>query len=466
MHLKQLLLLLSVQLSVLTTAQTNNFDSTLFSISELQEDFNYWKRLLTDKHPILYHYNTPKAFNHYFDSIYRKIDRPMTKADFFRIIGPTSSFTKCAHNQVYSGSAINDDIMDHESLIPVNIEWFDGSAYVTYNYTNNPSLDPGTLVSEINGFRIEDIYSKSLSLLPDDGYSNAYAQFWVNKQFYFYYHLLFGFSENYTLQTPHGNTVVEGMSVDEMERIQQIKPTLVPESFEGIKHYSIDSLNTMVLRVGSFFDSDFKKLHKAGFKKVVDTNIESVLSVNPKYLIIDLRGNDGGQPKNPLYLLKYLMREPFVFKEEVRTLKDKNETNSFIRSEKVFFPDGRVGTFKPAKSKFEGKIYIIVDGGTTSAAGEFASVIRRYRRGKIIGTETGGNPIILTGYGLGSQKKLPNTKLPVSVGNKTTFMNDVKLDNGYGLIPDEVIRPTISDYLNKNDPCTSFILNEIEKLQR
>lgn len=461
-----LLLLLSIQVFSQTNAQTETNDFELFSISELQEDLNFWKRHLTDKHPIIYHYNSPEDLNHYFDSVSRKIDRPMTKYEFFRIIGPTTSFTKCAHNQIYSGTEINDYIMDHKHMIPINVEWFNGEAYVTYNYTNNQTLDPGTAIKTINGIDIDEIYSKCSYLLPDDGFSKAYAGFWVNKQFYFYYHLLFGFSKDYEIETAEKKVKVRGMSVDEMDSIESLKPSIVPESFEGIKYHKIDSLNTMIMTVGSFFNSDYRKNHKSRFKKVVDEAMEVILNSDSEHLIIDVRANDGGQPKNPLYLLRYLMKSPFVFKQEVRTLKDKNETNSLKRSRKVIIPDSQVGTFKPFKTKFNGSIYVIVDGGTTSAGAEFASVIRRYNRGKIVGTETGGNPIILTGFGLTSTKKLPNTKLPMSLGTRTTFMNDPKLDNGYGLIPDMIISPTITDYLNSNDPCTEHLLNEIGTIQK
>ena len=189
--------------------------------------------------------------------------------------------------------------------------------------------------------------------------------------------------------------------------------------------------------------------------------MDKVLNSNCNYLIIDLRGNDGGQPTNPLYLLRYIMNQPFVFKQELRTLKNKKETDTFKRSRKAIIPDSRVGTFKPFESTFNGEVYLIVDGGATSAAGEFASVIRRYNRGEIVGTETGGNPIILTGFGLGSFKKLPNTKLSLSIGTQTTFMNDHTLDTGFGLIPDEIINPSILDYLNGNDPCTEYVFNKI-----
>lgn len=466
MSLKLLFLFFLIQVSFQSISQTKKSDAALFSVLELQEDFNYWKKHLTDKHPLIYHYNSPQEFNDYFDSVYQEIDHPMTRSDFFRIIGPTTSFTKCGHTQVYAGSEINDYLMEDEHLIPVNIEWLKDTAYITYNYTDDIDLSPGTVITEINGIPIENIYSQCLSLLPDDGYSRSYAKFWTNKQFYYYYHLLFGLFEEYHFRTPSKDVVVKGMSVEEMDSIEQIKPKLVPDLFGGINHYFIDSLNTAVLRVGSFFNADYKSLHKKRFKTIADQHMEEILSLDCQYLIIDLRGNDGGQPSNPLYLLKYLMNEPFVFKQEVRTLKDKNETDSFNRSRKTIIPDGRVGIFNPFDSPYQGTIYLIVDGGATSAAAEFASVFHRYSRGKIIGTETGGNPIILSGYGLGASKKLPNTKLPLSFGNRTTLMNDYKLDNGYGLVPDKVINTSISDYLNGNDPHLEYILGEVEEFQK
>jgi C-terminal processing protease CtpA/Prc len=361
--------------------------------------------------------------------------------------------------------------MEHEHLIPVNIEWRRDTAFVTYNYTDDINLSPGTIVTEINGVSIDVIYRQCLSVIPNDGYSKSYAKFWVNNQFFYYYHLMFGMYENYNFSTrssqDQSNEVsTTGMSVSEMNNVELSKPLIVDELIEGADYYFIDDMNTAVLRVGSFFNSDYRSLHKKRYKKVIDENIQKILDSNCEYLILDLRANDGGQPSNPLYLLKHLMNAPFEFKHEVRTLRDKNESDSFKRSKKTRIPDRQVGIFEPFESSFKGTIYLIVDGGATSAAAEFASVFQRYSRGKIIGTETGGNPIILTGYGLSSSQKLPNTKLTFGVGTRTTLMNDENLDTGYGLIPDVVIEPIIKDYFNGNNPSLEYILGEIKAIQR
>ena len=131
-------LLFSIILTLPCHALVSANKLNTFSIEELQEDFIYWKDRLVGTNPILYLYNTKKEFNRHFDSLYQEIDHPMTQLEFFQLIAPTTGYLKEGHTQIH------EDEKSSENIIPLNIGWFNDTAFISYNYTKEKQLATGT----------------------------------------------------------------------------------------------------------------------------------------------------------------------------------------------------------------------------------------------------------------------------------------------------------------------------------
>ncbi len=435
---------------------TNELDT--FSIEELQEDFIFWENRLIGTNPILYLYNSKEDFNRHFDSLYQKIDRPMTQLEFFQLIAPTTGYLKEGHSQIHEDEKSSDYITENENIIPLNIEWFNDTAFISYNYTREKQLAIGTQIVRINSVPIEEIYSKCLALLPRDGYSQAYPKYWVNRNFWFYYHLTHDLQATYTIEIRDSKNeltvlTVAGLSIDEMNTVESMDDSSIDEFKEDITLRFVDSTRTAILKLSTFTGSTVRDLQKTSFKKLVNAQFDEIIASGYERLIIDVRGNDGGNPKNVTRTLQRILEKEFEFKSEIRKIKHSKEEDLYKRTRKVYLNDGGLGMFKPKSSTFKGEIIVLVDGGATSAAGEFVSVFRRYNRGLILGTESGGSPFVLSGWWGGFIKYLPNTKLKTVCGQKCSIMESIELDTGFGLIPDQIIERTIRDYMNGSDRC-------------
>ena len=117
-------------------------------------------------------------------------------------------------------------------------------------------------------------------------------------------------------------------------------------------------------------------------------------------------------------------------------------------------------TIKPTNRKrfFNGSIYVLTSSMTYSTAGFFANVIKCYKIGTIIGSET-GQPMIA--YGDTYNYFLPNSNLSCGIA-KQKFVLCCARTEGQGVIPDYIIRPNMTDKLKGVDTEMDFTLRLIE----
>lgn len=157
-----------------------------------------------------------------------------------------------------------------------------------------------------------------------------------------------------------------------------------------------------------------------------------------KMLILDLRGNGGGYIDSLTQLLGYF----------------------FDHDVKVADPKGRKET-KPviAKSRgnniFTGKLIVLIDSGSASAAELFARVMQLEKRGTVIGDNSSGSVMQSRHYG--RQLGLDTIVLwGTSIANADLIMSDGKSLEHVGVVPDETRLPTAADLAAKRDPVLAY----------
>jgi carboxyl-terminal processing protease len=153
-----------------------------------------------------------------------------------------------------------------------------------------------------------------------------------------------------------------------------------------------------------------------------------------KALILDLRGNGGGSEETLLRLLGYFFDHD-VKVGEARTRKNSKPLIAKSHGDHVF----------------DGKLAVLVDSRSGSAAEVFARVIQLEKRGVVIGDKTAGAVMraqdfdhefgadLVIGYGAS-----------VTVADLT--MADGKSLEHVGVTPDELLLPTALDLANERDP--------------
>jgi carboxyl-terminal processing protease len=158
-----------------------------------------------------------------------------------------------------------------------------------------------------------------------------------------------------------------------------------------------------------------------------------------KILILDLRGNPGGYTK---------------------TL-ERMVGNVFDRDVKIADRVGRKPEMKPQIGKtrggstYTGKLIVLVDSGSASAAELFARVIQLEHRGTVIGDRTSGSVMESKGYPC-SQGADSIVFYGFTITDANLIMADGKSLEHVGVTPDEIVLPTAEDLAAGRDPVLAY----------
>ena len=182
------------------------------------------------------------------------------------------------------------------------------------------------------------------------------------------------------------------------------------------------------------FSDDFTK---EGLDKLVD-NLSG-----KKGLIIDLRGNSGGNPDNAFILAERLVSE----RREVIYSKEKRGPGRDDFSEReVFYVD-------PHEKRFEGPITILTSPITFSAANLFVGIMRNFENVTLSGRPTGG------GGGIPAVYELPNGWTFSYSATLITMPDGYVLENGFD--PDFFVNISSGFILIGRDTILEFSLNNL-----
>jgi carboxyl-terminal processing protease len=151
-------------------------------------------------------------------------------------------------------------------------------------------------------------------------------------------------------------------------------------------------------------------------------------------LILDLRGNPGGYVKTLEWFAGY-----FFDKEvKIADLKGRKEMKPQMAK-----PHG--------DRNFSGKLVVLVDSKSGSAAEIFARTVQLEKRGVVIGDRTAG--AVMQSRTFDHQTGTDTVIFfGVSVTNADVIMSDGKSLEGVGVTPDELLLPTAADLAAKRDP--------------
>jgi C-terminal processing protease CtpA/Prc len=170
--------------------------------------------------------------------------------------------------------------------------------------------------------------------------------------------------------------------------------------------------------------------------EATEQGVEDVMRKARKHeaLILDLRGNPGGYVKTLEWFMGYFF--------------DKELKIADLRGRKEMKPQ----TSQPHRDRnFKGKLIVLVDSRSASAAEIFARVVQLEKRGVVIGDRTAGAVMQSRAFGrlLGEGS---GVIYGASITNADVIMSDGKSLERVGVTPDELLLPTAADLAAKRDP--------------
>jgi hypothetical protein len=440
----------------------------------LQEEFKILRTTLEELHPDLYRYTSQTEFSSNADRIANSLKYDLSTIEFYQRISPMVTQIKNGHTAIRLPRVLCDSLQ----VLPLRLISFKEKVYIHKDLSRDHSNLVGAEVKSINGISVDEIVHTSLKYVSVDGFNdNARFKAVVEDDLSLYYGLVWGGRPQFQIDITYpasnqpSREILRGISYDEfLSRYDQGEE--FPWSLTRI-----DSLKAALLTVRSFNQAAYNGQEKKYFHHVIDDFFHQIQDLNLDHLILDIRFNGGGELKNSILLYSYLNSTSFQFAKQiemasiapptyVRLTNYKNalklapidRDRARRLSERVFYIEGHFSqeNVHPKKNNFRGKLIVLVNGNTASAAGALASCIKNDNRGLIVGEEnrdnytgfSAGVPVILT---------LPHSGITVSIPiRKFTYASGE--DTGRGAVPHYWVPSTADDFFNHSDAVLEFAL--------
>jgi C-terminal processing protease CtpA/Prc len=152
-----------------------------------------------------------------------------------------------------------------------------------------------------------------------------------------------------------------------------------------------------------------------------------------KALILDLRGNGGGSEETLQYLLGG------VFDKEIKI------------GDRVGRDERKPIVARKHGHAFAGKLLVLVDSSSVSAAEVFARVVQIEKRGAVLGDSSAGRVMRAKFYGYGAGVGFVDP-YGAEISDADLIMTDGKSLEHVGVTPDEIVLPTVADLAEGRDP--------------
>jgi C-terminal processing protease CtpA/Prc len=191
------------------------------------------------------------------------------------------------------------------------------------------------------------------------------------------------------------------------------------------------------ITIKSFSKRRYKQYHQ-DFDKLIAQYFEEIHTRGIQNLIIDLRGNEGGN--NPEKLYSYIARENDKSTEESGNL------------------------ISQAKNPFRGNVLVLTNERSISAQETFVSIFKNNNRGLTLGQPTSGSYDGLCG---GNKRKvlMPNSRFEIRIplhASLRTYVSASNYNKGEGFPPDIKVSENINDFLSGKDLALELALDKIK----
>lgn len=356
-----------------------------------------------------------------------------------------------------------DNYINASHFPPFLAEFRNGDFYVLS--AQDRGLEGAEIIS-LNGAPFRDFIKPILDRCSSKLFHSKTRIFTNNQRFWWAFSGLFSGLETFDLEVrePSGRITVRKLAVIDTNTFNQIRNSGISFAEKTTALSFMEDHAIAYFKYHSFIYSDAEKANIDGiFYEVKKSGVRS--------LIIDMRGNGGGNSSMGKFIMKYISE---------RKIRSYSKIQSKVSKEVMDNPE-YAGEFedlttlqgltitrsleekkqeKP-ESFFNGKVYLLVDNGSFSAASDFAAMFRDYECGKIIGYETGGPPS--TSFGDVFSMTLKHSGVKFGVSYKKFYGPRPRPgDDEHGILPDIPITEELLSKFKTEDPALSFAVNYIK----
>lgn len=440
-----------------------------YSPAQLKEDALVMKNAVLKVHPVIGIYRSRDYYEKMFDLFISSLRDSLTEKQFRIRTKMILDELKCGHTEAVSSKeyirAFDKEKVAYSPYVflPLNEKVY---VLAGVSKKRDTLLKRGEVVRTINGMNADTMVMVCKKIISTDGFNQTGKDNYLKLGFNSYFPALFGRPDTFSVECETVNGIrkvkyptIKTAHYPSMPISPKEDSDFVMCKRASMKYKFVDKdKKTMHLKIYAFSRKRYTKAYRRIFRKIEEAGTEN--------LIIDLRYNGGGSLENTYKLLSYLMDKETTqtLWTGIRSYPDKKyvKGNVFFKLMRLGFSviatkktihdtDHYVYHIRPGKKHhFNGKTYVLINGGSFSASAMLAAYLKANGRSVFIGEETSG---ALEGCnaGITPYYKLPNTNIKIRIPAFRIVHDVSPAITGRGIFPDFPITYTIEDVLKRRD---------------
>ena len=454
-------------------------------------DLAVFQQLKETAHAGIYKYRSKAQMDSAFAAARAQVTNRMTVPDVYRLVVAITDFEGSLHNDTSLPGPVQRALRAEATFFPYPLKVVAGQLVVN---TTHATLPLGAAVASINGISAARLLRELGKYYTTDGFNTTGKTVGLDHSFPEYYRLEYGPQTAFVVRyRAAGSVATTQQTVRAVPYAAYQQAFAARHSrphdrsfFEDMpRQYTfqlLPRLGAAVLTLNTFDIGEDDSPGHRRYARFLDSCF-ALLRRRPAIasLLVDVRGNGGGDDDNDMLTFSYLTRRPFrenkgatmsfrqvPGRQYLTVEKDTAERAGIVadiaeelRTDFTVGADGKphenargnpVFQFQP--NHFRGQLYLLISPRVASAGSMFAAMVRGNTPAVVIGEETMGGYYGHTGHG-SLDYTLPNTGIQVSFF-RVDLVQDVPYrptqPAGRGVLPDYPVSQSQADFMANRDP--------------
>ena len=420
----------------------------------MEEDLFRLSETMEREHGGRLRYATQEELDEAFGELLYFASEPRSVVAFYRELSALTSRVRCGHTRAFLGERDERALFSSRGAVPFEICLRGERAWITRSLDEAMSLAPGTEILAVDGITIAEMRRIAFSRMGSDGTIESGNREEFERRFGALFPLLvapFPPTTDRFLVTVAG--VDEPVEVSAISRAKY-EDRRTPPANQPLIGLTIDDEGIGTLSIRAFADPGGTQ----SFPEELEECFVRLEEEGCGKLLLDLRGNGGGNDLYGALLVSHLADVPFRYFDRIEVSEGYEGMGDVVERD-----GSRLVTVHPGTQEqplpehvFGGEVVMLIDGGTFSTAADVATVVHHLELATLVGEESGG------GYdgntsGVSERITLPNSGIGVNVPCWMYVTANVGHDRrGRGAPPHHPVQSSIEDLLAGRDAAFEF----------